>query len=952
MTIDPAVIPGLLLLAAELIILATVGYIVARVALRQDDERAALAQGMVVGLALWALITNFVLYAVPGLAGAAVGWGIVLSLGAVLAWREPGPIQPRPRVVAGFAVVVLALAWVALAARQLGSIPDPMIHLGMAASIRAGGFPPELPWGPGAPAPYHYGPSLLVGLLAPSAGPDLAFVSELLGVYAWIGLALVAVTALAGRGSWSTALVLAPLLLTSGLWTFASAGAGILQLPLPAGLPEAGLRQSLADIYWPLVELSPTARFAEIVPDISKPAFTLGYALAFVVLERAARTDRASWLATTTLAGLVGFLGLLSTTLAPVVVVSWAGLAVVQIVWAGRTGRVAAAALRPAAGLVLAGLLLLLDWGVFTRILGGAGSSGLGLAWNLAPKHWEALGTIDARPGNIVLAGMGPLVVAGLAAMLAWRDRLVLALAAGAGLFALAWLVMSYPTYPLDLNRLAGHARNLALLALLLALGSRLAGLPSARWRYAMAALLVGLIVWPTAATPVRSLGLAIGHGVQLANAGSIEPDARNPNEPPPSRRFQLPVMSDRIAQHIRDHTAVDARVFTPESPFWTVSMTTGRHSNAGFAGLTDLIYYLGPEYWDAHRYLEPGALRRLGLEYVHATDAWIADLPGQAQGWLADPSLFALLVRDGTEALYQVRPEFLELDVEPHPESFEALRLVPPSTVVHLTPQTLWLDRLRIASVLSHTRLVGAIDTEPLHLRSPVPWTVEPVGEEVPDLVVLPASIEPWTWMFPPGGRQPIWQNEQVALYAPHGAVAPITPPSPAPEQPPITVRVSDARLDGGRITFNAAFDEHASERWTGQDWVVIEVDDGPWALPTRFQGQGRGPEITKWFGGLIASGSATSSHTYEFDVPASRLAVRSDSGSLVPLPTSQSELGVGSWVLAIRLRHEWQPNHWREAAFMPVLAITVSAAGEVTFSVFEDVREETLLPRTSATS
>ena len=87
MTVDPAVIPGLLLLAAEFAALAAVGYVVVRVALRQTDDRMALAQGLVVGLALWGLITNFVLYAVPGLAGAAVGWGLTLILGTVLAWR-------------------------------------------------------------------------------------------------------------------------------------------------------------------------------------------------------------------------------------------------------------------------------------------------------------------------------------------------------------------------------------------------------------------------------------------------------------------------------------------------------------------------------------------------------------------------------------------------------------------------------------------------------------------------------------------------------------------------------------------------------------------------------------------------------------------------------------------------------------------------------------------------
>ena len=147
MTVDPAVIPGLLLLAAELTALASVGFVVVRVALRQTDDRMALAQGLVVGPALWGLIVNFVLYAVPGLAGAAVGWGVTLTLGAVLAWRAPDRIRPRPRVVAGIVVAALALFWVALASRQLLTIPDVATHMGLSASIRAGAFPPVRPSG-------------------------------------------------------------------------------------------------------------------------------------------------------------------------------------------------------------------------------------------------------------------------------------------------------------------------------------------------------------------------------------------------------------------------------------------------------------------------------------------------------------------------------------------------------------------------------------------------------------------------------------------------------------------------------------------------------------------------------------------------------------------------------------------------------------------------------------
>ena len=64
LTIDWSVVPGLLMLILELLALTAVGYVVAQVGLRQRHDPAALAQGMVIGLALWGLTVNFVLRAV------------------------------------------------------------------------------------------------------------------------------------------------------------------------------------------------------------------------------------------------------------------------------------------------------------------------------------------------------------------------------------------------------------------------------------------------------------------------------------------------------------------------------------------------------------------------------------------------------------------------------------------------------------------------------------------------------------------------------------------------------------------------------------------------------------------------------------------------------------------------------------------------------------------------
>ena len=440
------------------------------------------------------------------------------------------------------------------------------------------------------PVRYHHATDLMVGLLAPPVGPDLAFVTELLGAYVWTSFVLIVIAALLRRAPPIAVLAVAPLLLANGLWTWTSpAGGAILHGPIPAGLPGTGLPESLRDIFWPAVELAPNVRLTDLLPDAGHPSFPLGYALTFVVLERAACCERRSWPAALTMAGLVGFIGLLATTLVPVALVLWAGSEAMRLVRSrrersalakrsGQEGRGISGELgRSCAGLAVAGVLLLGGGGVFSRILDGAPSSGLELAPSLDPWDWQVLGTFDARPGGVGLLGIGPVVAAGVAALLARRDRLVLALAAAAVLLALAWMALTYPPAPWDVNRLAGHARNLAMVALLLALTTRLADLRPNRRRYA-AALVAVLVTWPTVVAPVRSLGLAIGHGVQLANARWVQEELIDRGIAVPMRRFpDAALVLARGGLHsgshppgcprARDRAALLERVFRHRSP-------------------------------------------------------------------------------------------------------------------------------------------------------------------------------------------------------------------------------------------------------------------------------------------------------------------------------------------------------------------------------------------------
>ena len=487
MTMDLTVLPGLLVLALELCVLAGVGFVVARVALRQGDDLMALAQGLVIGPAVWGLVVNFVMRAVPGGAGALVGWVVMVTVGGWLAWRARAVRRTSPRRVAGFVVVALGLFWVVLASRQMLSIVDAYLHLGLAASIRAGGFPAAFPWHPGLPGPYHYGADMLIGLLAPPFGPDLAFTAEVFEAYVWTSLALIVGALVLHRGSWVAVLAACPLLLSFGLWTqlHNMVPPGILQAPVPAGIPEAGLRASLAEIYWPSSQFPWTSAVDASPPNIWKPHFVLAYALAIVVLERAAASRESRMFDRAALALLIGFLGLVEEIVAPIALGLWVVLEALRLLdgWRGGHAPCRRSILRAAAGPVLGVLLLVFGGGPITDALIGSSRSGLSVGWIADAGSRRPLGAVTGMPGGVGVLELGVVAVAAVAVLLAWRNRLAVALAVASGVLLLAALTLRYE-YSLDVVRLDGHARNFALLALLVALGHRLSALRP-RWRYA-----------------------------------------------------------------------------------------------------------------------------------------------------------------------------------------------------------------------------------------------------------------------------------------------------------------------------------------------------------------------------------------------------------------------------------------------------------------------------------
>ncbi len=920
MTIDPTVIPGLLLLAAELFVLAAVGYMVARVALRQTDDRLALAQGLVIGPALWGLTVNFLLHVLPGLSGTLAGWIVVLAVGAGLTWRCRDDLRVPPRTIAGFGLAGTAIFWVALASRQLLIIPDELLHTTLPATIRAGGWPPTLSWNPDLDLAYHHGIDLLIGLLTPPMGPDLAFTTELLGAFVWTSLITQAGALLLRHGSWASTLALTPLLLSAGAWTLVfGEQPTMVQVPVPTGIPSAGLRAALTETYWPAVELPWSSEQHATPPNIWKPQFSFAYPLAFVTLERVAAKNDHTWPAGLTLAGLVGFLGIVDETVAPVALALWVVVEASRLLQTRPTGSTPLrTVLRTAAGPTLAALLLAGGGGVLTGILtGGSGSGDLALAWPLDPRDRGAVSSVTPIAGGLGLLRLGSLVVVGAALVLAARSHLVLVLVAGAGAFLLAALTLRYDIAPHDIGRFDGHARNFALLALMLALSIRLGTLQS-RWRYAAAVLVAALIAWPTVATPARKLSLAIGHGVQIANAqpGLGEFDVwywwmgRYALE-----RFP----SDRIAAWLRDHTDPNARVLSPMPHAMTIA--TGRPNASGFAQFLHTRPHIGPSYLDAVRHLEPAALQRLGFRYIHAPDTWVANLPERAAHWLADPKFFEPLIRDGAQSLLRVRPAFLQLDIPPAPGTYEALRLAAPTgSTVYLSPATDSLNTFRAAAALRYARLFGSPDRAALHLQEDLSFA--PLGGHGADLVVAPVRMAPS--VFEHDVRRPILWNDEIAVYSPNGAVEPVMDPPPQP----FSVRLSDPQVMRGRLAFSAELTDQTGVGWTGQDWLVVPADASPWAFPLIRPTD----TAAQWFAGQAVPRPGTITHRYEFDPQKATLALHGGGRSLTELPSSGAGLDPGVWVLGVRLRNDYQL-----VAFIPTVKIVVSDSREVSYHVYE---------------
>ena len=722
----------------------------------------------------------------------------------------------------------------------------------------------------------------------------------------------------------------------------------MLQVLVPTGAPGAGLRTALAGVYWPSFDLPLDSNFLATPPNSWRPSFPLAYALAFIVLERiAARRDR-TWTSTFTMAAILGFVGIVDESIALIGLALWSVLELTNVLAVFQDNRRLTTGpggrrsnqhpnnpwpliLRAAAGPALAIVLLATSGGVVAGLLTGSSHAGISLEWHENPSSRRPLGEFAELSGGVGILGLGPLVVAIVAVLLAWRNPLVRVLAVGSGAFLVAALVLRYDPFPADISRMDGHARNLALLALLIALSLRLAALPT-RYRYIAAACLVALITWPTVASPVRALSLALERGPQFSN---MSPGPREFHAWFQGRQAVERFTSDVVADYIRERTPVDARVLSPAPDAMTIA--TGRPNASGFANLLHIIVGTGPEYKDAVRFLEPSAIRQLGIDYVHATDTWIAGLPDRALHWLNDPELFELLVRDRTDALYRVQPAFLEVNAPPAQGSFESLRrAVPASASVYLPQEIEPRVGIRAAAALSHTQKFGAARTSDLHLLTRLP--IEPLGNQETDLVVTSSRLAPSA--FASATRRPICWNDGIAVYAPTAAIKPIMDPPPSH----FSAKLSDVQMVDGRIAFTATFTDRATDLWSGQDWLVISADQSRWALPDKSRIARRTQAPERSFMGQLQPVPETEIHEYfylyEFEPRTATLTLW-DGTSYANLDQHSREFGPGEWILAVRLLSGSQ-----EAALIPVLRFELAASGDHTYEVYEGSLNAMLLP------
>ena len=181
------------------------------------------------------------------------------------------------------------------------------------------------------------------------------------------------------------------------------------------------------------------------------------------------------------------------------------------------------------------------------------------------------------------------------------------------------------------------------------------------------------------------------------------------------------------------------------------------------------------------------------------------------------------------------------------------------------------------------------------------------PLRSRVPDVVIFPEGsssfFDAGIRDFPPiwKSSEIIWQSHGLVAYSTNAAVALPTNLSRLPEaETRFTLRLSDFHTSADTIAFTATFIDDAPHQWTGQDWLLIPLDNTSWALPTTVESDRHTVSGgAQWHSGQIVPGRGSTTHEFEFDPSAWSLGRKGHgrrvrSSRVVRVPASSRCLGI----------------------------------------------------------
>ena len=632
MFLNPAepVWPGLLKAALVLALFVISGAPVARAVFGERPRNVWVGYAPIMGVGLHLLTANLCAWVAPGAVGSWLGLAAAVTAAGLIAVRTRTPLRrPEwPRVTwawpAAGVLLTAGLLYVALANRTHVLFTDEEWHLPLTATMAHGTFPPISPFAPTFGAAYHYGSDLLAASLMNLAGvaPWTAFfvLTPLLAVVFPI------TAATAARDFEASRLI--------------AAGAGLVAAfanpTFIVGLPTAGGDLSLADGLGELLGgfgvSSDAPLFMRMGPtQLNYPHFALGITLLIVmaVSVQAGRNRRQ-------LAVFGAALALLPLAETSAFIVGAVGMTLYFAITAWRmTWRERRAWAVAAAGGVL---LACLAGGALTDTLfrnpGGAGTE-IGFYPDtgvLTPGAVSPEGGLNLQLSPLLLIMGLTLAAIGLRS----RGLGFLAVTAAGGLVARQ--LLNFDVTGVD-TRLLWIPYTLAALGGVAALGALVNRVHPAAAGHAAGAVLVALVVLPTAAPrTVSSLEIS-ARGIYLGYPVVQHDVARYANQ----TRFAGSLRDQwRGLDWMRRELPDDARILAMNAPF--VSLATGRAAPQSDDRLALFNPLPTPLHMDALRFLSGIDLEDLGVTHIYVTPALLDTLDVAARAALDDPRQFRLL--------------------------------------------------------------------------------------------------------------------------------------------------------------------------------------------------------------------------------------------------------------------------------------------------------------------